>query len=100
MKRDKYGNSGKPGSAGMLCFPSWTSPVRVRSPALNTPMTYTPSESVIPTASSFYELLRAHHRRAFRSGHATRPPPRTDSVQIHLRPHRHVVVHPLDVLVS
>src|SRR4051794_13521252 len=32
--------------------------------------------------------------RAFRSGHATRPPPRTDSVQIHLRPHRNVLVHP------
>jgi len=26
-------------------------------------MTYTPSESVIPTALSFYELPRAHHRR-------------------------------------
>src|SRR6476469_6167719 len=63
-------------------------------------MTYTPSESLIPTASSFYELPRAHHRRASRSGHGTRPPPRTDSVQIHLRPHRHVPVHPLDVLVG
>src|SRR5262245_23868881 len=65
-------------------------------------MTDTPSGSLIPTALSFYELPRTHHRRdrAPGSGHATRPPPRTDSVQIHLRPHRHVPVHPLDVLVG
>src|SRR6478735_8971072 len=68
MKRDKYGNSGKPGSAGMLCFPSWTSPVRVRSPALNTPMTYTPSESLIPTASSFHELLALTTDALFAAG--------------------------------
>src|SRR4029079_10288729 len=33
-------------------------------------------------------------------GVASCPPPRTDSVQVHLRPHRHVPVHPLDVLVG
>src|SRR6476619_5351477 len=53
-------------------------------------MTYTPSGSLIPTALSFYEQSSA----------SPRPPPRTDSVQIHLRSHRHVLVHPLDVLVG
>jgi len=46
-----------------LSFPSWTSPARVRSPALSTPMTYTPSGSLIPTALSFHELPRTRHRR-------------------------------------
>src|SRR6478672_10396881 len=53
-------------------------------------MTHTPSASLIPTALSFYEQSSA----------SPRPPPRTDSVQIHLRSHRHIVIHPLDVLVG
>src|SRR5689334_7170368 len=77
-------------------------------------MTYTPSGSVIPTALSFDGLPRTHRRReelprgfpvvareeTVTAAYATRPPPLTDSVQIHLRPHRHVPVHPLDVLVG